>query len=91
MINTVQMTVLQITGGIIPEWSMGMALLYVGLFVALTLLTMRLASAAAILSWALTGSMLMLVVLEAVSDELYFIVLALAFLTVGATGAYNAT
>ena len=91
MIETATLQVLQVSGDVIPSWTEGNALLYVGLFIGITLLVMKLRSALAILSWALLGFVLVLVILETVTDDLYFITMALVILSIGATGAYNAS
>lgn len=91
MLETAQLVVLQSAGDVIPQWTEGNALLYVGLFIAITLLVVKLRSALAILSWALLGFILILAILEVVADDLYFITMALTILAIGATGAYNAS
>lgn len=73
----------------VPSWNTGDALVYVGLFLALTFLVMMLRNALGVLVWAITGAILVLVIVDVLPREVYFMVLALSMLGVGAAAGWQ--
>jgi hypothetical protein len=86
-----QMIALQTSSGLVPDLSAGTAILYIGLFGMVTMLTMSARSALAVLSWALTGVFLVLGLLSITPMEVYYLTLVFSFLSIGATVGFNRT
>lgn len=85
------MIALQTSSGLVPDLSAGTAILYIGLFGMVTMLTMSARSALAVLSWALTGVFLVLGLLSITPMEVYYLTLVFSFLSIGATVGFNRT
>lgn len=80
------LTVMQ---SVVPDMSTGTAILYIGLFIAVSLLVSRARSAAGVVSWSLAGTMLVLALMGVIPDGVYFLTLAITMLAIGATVGYN--
>lgn len=77
--------IIQTAGDGIANLPEGQALLYVGIFLSLTLIVMKLRSAISLFTWALSGVFLVMTLIGLVSAIFYWGVMALAF--VGSTAS----
>lgn len=77
---TIDPVVAQAAGELIPNLSEGQALIYVGTYIALTMITFKLKSAIGLFVWALTGVVLVMTMVGLVSAPFYWGVLALSLI-----------
>lgn len=75
-----EMIVAQTAGESIANVSEGQALIYVGTFIALTLIVFKLKSAISLFTWALTGVIFVMVMIGLVSAPFYWGTISLAFM-----------
>lgn len=87
MMNSI--VVMQSAGELIPALSTGQALLYVGIFIALTAIAFKLKSAIGLFTWALTGVMFVFTLVGIVSAPFYWGTVALAFMGMVASAIYT--
>jgi len=85
------MIVLQSVGEVVPNLSEGQALMYVGTFIALTLIVFKLKSAISLFTWALSGVMLVMAIVGFITAPLYWAVMALSFIGSIASTLYTIT
>lgn len=88
MIADHTLTILQ---SIAPDMTTGSAIFQAGIFLAVTLVVSRARSAAGVVSWALSGGMLVLALMGIIPSEVYFLSLIITMLAIGATVGYNRT
>lgn len=82
--------VLQISAGdLIPQLTEGQSILWVGTFLALTLIALKLKSPISLFVWALTGVVMILSLVGVVGAPAYWATLALAMIGVVASALYT--
>lgn len=72
--------IFQTAGETIPNLPEGQALMFIGIFLALTAIAVKLASAIALFTWGVTGVMLVLLIVGLISAPFYWGTVALAFM-----------